>query len=112
MPARIHIKKRSKYGNRKTVVDGIEFDSAKEAKRYGELKLLERNGDIRALKIQPPFQLSVGAVLVCTYRADFAYLEVATNAYIVEDAKGFRTRVYQIKKKLMLALHGIDIREV
>lgn len=102
--------KAPKYQNRKTVVDGIKFDSAKEARRYGELKLLERAGQITGLEIQPSFRLLVNNCLICTYRADFTYQD-ATKARIVEDVKGMKTPVYRLKKKLMLAIHGVEIFE-
>jgi len=99
-----------KYGNRKTVVDGMAFDSAKEARRYGELKLLERAGQITGLEIQPAFRLVVNNCLICTYKADFTYQD-AKKQRIVEDVKGVKTPVYRLKKKLMLAIHGVEILE-
>lgn len=104
--------KRSKYHNTPTMVDGIRFDSKAEARRYGELRLAERAGEIAALKLQPSYLLEIGKLRICTYRADFQYIDRTTNRVIVEDVKGVRTREYQIKAKLMKALHGIEIREV
>jgi hypothetical protein len=101
----------SKYGNRRTEVDGITFASAKEAKRYGELKLLERAGQITSLTLQPRFPLKVAGKLVTTYVADFSYLE-RDGRVVVEDAKGFKTDVYKIKAKLFDALIGFPVREV
>ena len=103
--------KSSKYGNKKTVVDGITFDSAREAKRYGELKLLERAGEITGLKLQQPYPLIVAGKLVCTYVSDFVYLE-KDGRVVVEDSKGFRTDVFKIKAKLFEAVIGFPIREV
>lgn len=100
----------NKYGNRRTEVDGITFASKREADRYGELKLLEKAGEIRELELQPRFALMVNANKIGTYIGDFAYCEY--GKLVIEDAKGVRTQVYEIKKKLMLALHGIAIREV
>jgi hypothetical protein len=102
--------KPSKYRNRKTVVDGVTFDSAAEAKRYGELRLLERAGQITGLELQPSFPLIVNNLKVCTYRADFTYQDAAKNR-VVEDCKGFLTPTYRLKKKLMLAVHGVEIFE-
>lgn len=110
----------SKYGNRKTVVDGVEFASAKEARRYGELKLLERAGKIADLALHPKFPLKVNGKLVCTYIADFAYYDRhpsgAVHAQInVEDVKSEATRknrAYRIKNKLFAALMGFSIQEV
>ena len=96
----------SKYRNVKTVVDGIKFHSKAEAKRYGELMLLMRSGDIRDLKLQPVYELRVAGVLICKYIADFEYLDLNyPHTETVEDKKGAKTAVYQIKKKLFRALY-------
>ena len=109
---------RSKYGAVKTTVDGIVFDSAKEAKRYGELKVLEKAGEIGDLVTQPIFQLwaHTGVVddapaTIGVYRADFAYV-TKLGADVVEDVKGFKTALYRWKKKHVEAQYGIQIREV
>lgn len=108
---------RAKYGNKKTEVDGIQFDSKKEAKRYSELKLLERSGQIDTLTLQPKFTLFPSqrrddgkAERPCTYVADFMYRE--SGRLVVEDTKGMRTKDYIIKRKAMLAIHGISVREL
>lgn len=103
--------RKSKYGNKKTVVDGITFHSAKEAQRYSTLKLLEKVGEIRGLKLQPRFKLEVFGKLITTYVADFQYLE-RDGGVVVEDVKGHRTDVYKIKAKLFEAVVGFPIREV
>lgn len=106
-------KKRPKYRNRRTVVDGISFASAKEARRYGELKLLERAGEIENLTLQPRFRLEVNGKHVTTYVADFLYgLKGDASSLIVEDAKGFKTDAYKIKAKLFEAVMGFPVREV
>lgn len=99
-----------KYKNIKTVADGIVFDSQKEARRYGELRLLERAKEISGLQLQPRFPIVINGVKVCTYVADFGYVD-HTGSPIVEDVKGMKTPIYNLKKKLMKAVHGIDIRE-
>ena len=110
--------RRTKYGNRKVELDGIKFDSEREAKRYKELTLLERAGEIGGLQLQVPFEIIPGVVDERTgrvlqkpthYIADFTYYEHGN--YIVEDAKGYRTEVYRLKRKLMLWRHGIRIKE-
>lgn len=117
----------SKYNAQKIVValpDGTPhtFDSKKEADRYCELRLLERAGKIRVLKIQVPFELiptqkdADGKTLrPCKYIADFTYYDKSGNQ-IVEDVKGYRGgtayEVFKIKKKLMLQRYGITVREV
>lgn len=103
--------KPSKYRNRKTKVDGITFASAREARRYGQLKLMERAGEITDLVLQPKFPLDVNGKPVCRYVADFGY-RTRTGARIVEDAKGFRTKEYAIKAMLFAAIHGFPITEV
>nr|DAW70652.1 MAG TPA: Endonuclease [Caudoviricetes sp.] len=107
----------SKYHSKKVTVDGITFDSKKEANRYCELRLLERVGEISDLKRQVKFtlipaQVQNGKVIErkCSYTADFVYRE--KDKTIVEDVKGYRTPEYKIKRKLMLHVHGIKIREV
>lgn len=125
--------RRSKYGNRKAMVDGITFDSKKEANRFRELQLLERAGKITALQRHVKYVLiptqrefsneiykkgahqghfKPGKVLEkeCSYIADFAYIQ--DGAYVVEDTKGVRTDAYKIKRKLMLERYGIQIKEV
>lgn len=102
-------KKPSKYKNKKTIADGITFDSIKEAKRYQELKLLERAGEIRQLELQPAFKIEHNGVKICTYKGDFAYF--TDKCRVVEDCKGFLTPAYRLKKKLMKAFFNIDIFE-
>ena len=102
--------KQPKFRNKKTVIDGITFDSKKEATRYGQLKLLQQCGQIDNLKMQVPFVIEIGGKKICTYKADFTYIE--KSRYVVEDVKGMKTPVYNLKKKLMKAIHGIDIKEI
>ncbi len=102
--------KAPKYRNVKTTVDGITFDSAKEARRYGELKMLERSRLISGLQLQPSFDIVINDVKVCTYKADFGYVG-QTGIAVIEDCKGFKTPVYRLKKKLMLAVHEIEVLE-
>lgn len=103
----------SKFKAKKTVVDGITFDSMKEAARFRDLKLLERGGAIRNLEIQPKFDLSINGTKVCSYIGDFAYFE--NNARVIEDVKSkpTKTPVYRLKRRMLLAQYpGIDHREV
>jgi hypothetical protein len=105
--------KRPKYRNEKQMVDGIRFDSKREASRYLELKMAEQHGRIRNLKLQYVYPIVIDGVRVCDYVADFRYEELSDGAWmpVVEDSKGMRTDVYRIKRKLMLAVHGITVRE-
>ena len=125
----------SKYKNRKKLVDGIEFDSAKEARRWSELKLLEKAGEISDLRRQVKFVLiesqyeessevyqrgknkgkpKRGKILEheCSYIADFVYTDEKTGKTVVEDTKGFKTKDYIIKRKLLLERYKIRITEV
>lgn len=103
----------SKYLNRKTMVDGLSFDSAKEARRWQELRIMERGGLISSLGRQRRYKLIVEGSLVCTYVSDFDYVE--NGVEVTEDVKSEYTRkmpVYRIKNKLFKALFGRGIREV
>lgn len=106
-----------KYHAKKTELDGITFDSRKEARRYAELRLLERSGAIHNLRRQVryeliPVQKKDGKTIerACHYIADFVYEE--NGKTVVEDVKGYRTKEYVLKRKLMLQVHGIEVREV
>lgn len=114
-------KKPSKYRNRKTVLDGITFDSKREAARYQELKALAARGVIEDFRHQAPFVLAPGvrfsdekrAKPALRYVADFAYR--LDGALVVEDVKSSATAkaaAYRIKRHLMLAVHGIEVKEV
>ena len=109
----------SKYKNKKIEVDGIKFDSKKEALRYQELKLLERAGLIKDLQLQKPFELQPAfrkngtSYRAITYKADFVYLDLRTNKIVVEDTKGMRTEAYKIKRKLFEYTHpDLEIKEI
>lgn len=107
--------RKHKYGNRKTEVDGIRFDSAKEAGRYKELLLRQRAGEIRDLVLQPLYPLIVNGVLIAHYKGDFRYVDVGTGSTIVEDVKSVATardKAYRLKWKLVKALYGITVVEV
>lgn len=106
--------KGSKYRNRIAHRDGRKFHSEKEAKRYDDLRLLEKAKEIVDLKCQQTFSLDIDGVHVCNYIADFTYTEVKQQAFVVEDVKSDVTRKineYQIKKNLMKAIHKITILE-
>lgn len=107
----------SKYRAKTVVVDGIRFDSQKEAKRYKYLKEEEKAGRIRTLTLQEPFELIPAQYIdgkcverAVKYKADFVYVQ--DRKLVVEDTKGFRTPDYIIKRKLMLYVHGIRVKEV
>lgn len=100
-----------KYRNVKTTVDGMTFDSAKEARRWSELCLLQRAGQISDLSRQVRLPLRVNDCLVCTFIPDFTYVEAGQQ--VIEDVKSPATAkhpVFIIKKKLLKALTGLDVR--
>lgn len=101
----------SKYRAIKTTIDGITFASKAESNVYQMRRLQERAGEISNLKLQPRFDIVVNGIKICTYVADFEYDLLTTGAHIVEDMKGVRTQVYRLKRKLMKAVHGIDVLE-
>lgn len=109
----------NKYNAKKTVVDGIKFDSKKEAKRYIELKEMQNKGLIKGLQLQVPFELVPSFTIMIDgkqkkrrnmkYIADFVYYE--NDNKVVEDVKGRRTDVYKLKKKLFEYKYKITIKE-
>ena len=123
----------TKYNATKVEIDGHTFDSKHEANRYLELKLLERAGEISDLRLQVEYELIPNQYATeerygkngrrlkdkeillerkCCYVADFVYTDNRTGETVVEDSKGFRLETYKIKKKLMLYVYGIRIKEV
>ena len=103
----------TKYHNRKVKLDGYVFDSQAEARRWQELRLMEKADAIHALEVHPTFFFSINNVSLGYYKADFQYWE--NGRRIVEDVKSEATRklpVFRLKKKMMLALHGIEVQEV
>lgn len=106
---------RNKFNAKKTTVDGIQFDSSKEAKRYAKLRALEDAGKIQGLRLQVPFELLPS--FECDgvkyrgmrYIADFVYYR--NGKQVVEDCKGFKTAEYKLKKKLMAYVNHINIEE-
>lgn len=105
-----HKCRKSKYNARAIVVDEHRFPSQHEANRYCELKMLERAGKIHNLEIQVPYKITSGKK-PRKYIADFQYINTS-GATVVEDAKGYKTEVYVLKKELMKTLYNITIIEV
>lgn len=104
--------KRHKFNAKKVTEDGITFDSKKEAKRYKDLRIMLNTGQITYLARQVEFNLSINGSKIANYIADFVYCRDGKT--IVEDVKSDITRklpVYRLKKKMMLAQHGIEIIE-
>lgn len=105
----------SKFGAIKTTVDGFTFDSKKEASRYIVLRDMQKRGEISDLELQVRFELSITGIdgtkhKIADYIADFCY-DLRDGTPIVEDVKGVLTDVYKLKRKLMLAIYGVQILE-
>ena len=103
---------RSKYGSKKRIVDNIKFDSKWESEWYGQLKAMERGGVVTDLELQVPYNIIINDIKICKYIADFKYKQEDIHGKIeeiVEDAKGFETPEFKLKKKLMKAVFNIDI---
>lgn len=103
----------NKYHNQKTVIDGITFDSKREAQRYAQLLLMQRAGVIEGLRLQVPYILidKSDKGRAVKYIADFVYFDCQKRHEVIEDVKGMRTDVYKLKKRLMAEL-GHEIVEV
>lgn len=108
---------RNKFNAKRTTVDGIVFDSKREAARYVELRDFERAGSIRDLRRQvrfellPAFDVDGKHYRPATYIADFTYTDAKTGKKIVEDVKGMRTDVYRLKSKMFAYKYGVSILE-
>lgn len=101
---------KNKYGAKKTIgADGRTYDSKLEAKRAYELQMMEKAGEICDLCYQVPYYLDVKGVHVCKYIADFTYWKIAGSEHVVEDCKGVRTAVFNLKAKLFKAVNGYEI---
>lgn len=106
-----------KYGNKKTVIDGITFDSKREATRYATLKTLQHTGEISGLERQVAFEIAPSVTLdgrkrpARKYVADFRYT-LRSGQTVVEDVKGFATSEYRLKRHLVRALYGVEVVEV
>ena len=112
------VKKKNKFGAIKTEVDGIKFDSKREAARYLELKAFESAGAIADLETHVRYIFEHNGIRITTYRPDFRYTDIETGKKVVEDVKSHRgkgstgTRDYRIRKNLMKAFYNIDVVEV
>lgn len=117
--------RKSKYKSVKETVDGHTFHSKREARRYRELKLLQNSGEIQNLELQPKFKFTIDGrpVLIksegfpngrqASYSADFRYWDNRRQAIVVEDAKGFKTDIYKLKKALVETMWpGTIIEEI
>ena len=101
--------KKSKYNNQKLEIDGHLFDSKREARRYLELRIMLTAGIIQNLLLQQPYELNEGGSHSLKYLSDFEYDR--DGEHIVEDVKGYKTKIYLKKKKLMKQIYNIEILE-
>lgn len=110
-PSLIPKKRGNKYGAKRTVVDGLTFDSAGEASRWFDLVNLQRGGLICNLERQKKYTLvdKIGKQRAATYTADFDYFDIAKNAFVTEDFKGVVTAEFKLKAKLFRARYGREI---
>lgn len=110
--------RKNKYNNKKTIVDGIKFDSKKEAKRYKELKILLDARIIKNLELQPRFLLldkykqDGKTIRKIEYVADFRYFDNELGKEVVEDVKGMKTAIYKLKKKWLEGTTDVRITEI
>lgn len=105
-------KKQRKYRNEPVTVDGHKFASKREAAFYAELKLRDKAGEVAEVELQKPFVLSIKGILIGTYKCDFAFYDNVRHCYRVVDVKGVLTREFQRTRRLMRALHGIEVEVV
>lgn len=107
---------RNKYNAKKTVIDNITFHSKKESVRYSELKMYEKGGLIKDLRLQVKYELIPKLTIngkterAISYVADFVYVDTVFNKEVVEDVKGMQTDVFKIKYRLMKQIYDIDVK--
>jgi hypothetical protein len=105
--------KRSKYGNTPVTIDGIRFDSKREAAYYSELKLRQKAGEVMDVELQRPFSLlGKSGELMSVYKCDFAFWDLVEDRFRVIDVKGFETKEFKLKRKMMKGLLGINVEVV
>ena len=114
-PKTVDQMKVNKYGNKRKTVDGIDFQSGKEAKRWQELRLLESTGRITQIERQVRYELKVKGVHVADYVADFVVVHDGGTIEVM-DVKGYRKgaayAMFRLKAKLMLACYGVEVKEI
>ncbi len=106
----------NKYRNKPCVIDGHRFSSQGEGLRFRELKILDKAGNIRNLVLQPRYEIRINNMKICTYVGDFSYEQGISGGLswesILEDYKCVLTPIYKLKKKLVKAVHDIEITEI
>jgi len=101
--------RKNKYGARKTVVDGIEFASKKEANYYATLKLRERAGEVHDVQLQPLFPITIRGILITVPRMDFSFWDDVEKRERVIDVKGKDNSESKLKRKLVEAAYNIKV---
>ena len=115
MSPRLRLQRRQKYGATRVTLDGLTFDSKREASRYLQLKLRARAGEIAQLEVHPRYYLIVNDHAIGRVTLDFRYVDLKTGHQVVEDAKSpatHKARDWVLRKKLLKALHGVEVQEV
>ena len=102
--------RRNKYNAKRTSVDGYMFDSMREAHHYGDLKLMERAGELSGIEVHPVYPIEINGMRICAVEADFRFVQRGTIR--VQDVKGMDTALSKIKRKLVKAIHGVEIEVV
>ena len=105
-------KKKSKYGSIKTSADGYTFDSIAEYKRYLQLRTMYQAGELLFLGVHTRFPIVINTHPICVYESDFNYIRKGEVFAVVEDVKAVRTKEFILKKKLMLAVLGLEVTEI
>lgn len=100
-----------KYRAKPMVFDGHRFDSTAEAKYYAELKLRERAGELSEIEVHPEFSVNINGIHVCMVVIDFAYLDCHRRKHFI-DVKGIDTPLSKLKRKLIFAVHDINVEIV
>ena len=108
----MRLAKPHKYRAKPCVIDGTHFPSQAEGRRYQELRLMEKAGEIADLVLQPAYPITINGALIGSYFADFRYRDNRNRQIIVEDVKGFANPLFLWKKKCVEAQYGIQINIV
>jgi len=107
----MRLSKPHKYRAKPCVIDGTHFPSQAEGRRYQELRLMEKAGEISELEVHPRYPITINNQKVCIVELDFAYLDQAAQRHYV-DCKGMDTALSKLKRKLIFAVHAITVEIV
>lgn len=108
IPVNLSAKRANKFNAKKVRLDGYVFDSGLEARRYGELKILERVGDVTDLEVHPVFPIEINGIRICKVILDFSYTD-KNSCRVHEDAKGNDTALSRLKRRMVEAAYSIDV---